>query len=76
MDGHSHSSPAKADIVVLWHAGGMTCTCRTHGPDRTESCLVVAGAIVERQVFGDVEVAAHFALDKMHVYDGLPQRRS
>lgn len=73
MDGHSHGSPATND-VVLWHSGGMTCTCCTHGPDRTEICLVVAGAIVERQVFADAGAASQFAIDKTHVYEGLPQR--
>jgi len=72
MDSPSRHLPVEA--VVLWRSGGMTCTCRSYSPDRTEICLVVAGAIVERQIFTDAAVASQFAIDKMHVYDGLPQR--
>ena len=45
MDRTTHPThPAEA--VVLWRRGGMTCTCRTHSPDRIEIRLLVVGVVV------------------------------
>jgi hypothetical protein len=65
-----------AEPVVLWRRGAMTCTCRTHSPDRVEIRLVVVGAVVHRQFFSDPDAASQFAIDKMHAYESLPPARS
>jgi hypothetical protein len=71
MDGTPRAThPAEA--VVLWRSGGMTCTCRTHSPDRVEIRLVVGGVVVHSQFFSDTDAASQFAIDKMRAYEGAP----
>ena len=71
MDGTTRTRhPAEA--VVLWRRGGMTCTCRTHSPDRIEIRLVVVGMVVHCQSFSDTDAASQFAIEKMRAYDGAP----
>jgi hypothetical protein len=69
MDGTPRTTHP-AEVVVLWRRGGMTCTCRTHSPDRVEIRLVVVGVVVHSQSFSDTDAASQFAIEKMHAYDG------
>ena len=71
MDGTPRATHL-AEAVVLWRRGGMTCTCRTHSPDRVEIRLVVVGVVVHSQCFSDTDAASQFAIDKMRAYDGAP----
>jgi hypothetical protein len=50
----------------------MTCTCRTHSPDRIEIRLLVVGVVVHYQFFSDTDAASQFAIEKMRAYDGAP----
>jgi hypothetical protein len=75
MDGTPLTN-TRPEAVVLWHCGGLTCTCRAHAPDHVEIRLVLAGVVVESHFFSDTDDASTFAIDKMHAYDGLPSARS
>jgi hypothetical protein len=61
-----------AEAVVLWRRDSMTCTCRTHSPDRIEIRLLVVGVVVHRQIFSDTDAASQFAIEKMRAYDAAP----
>jgi len=71
MDGTARSRHL-AEAVVLWRRGSMTCTCRTHSPDRIEIRLQVVGVVVHCQFFSDTDAASQFAIEKMRAYDPPP----
>jgi hypothetical protein len=66
-----HQPPQAVTLppVVLWKSEALTCTCVTYAADRVEVRLIVAGVLIERASFSDIESASQFALDKMHAYN-------
>jgi hypothetical protein len=57
--------------VILWKTDAITCACLHHAPDQIEVFLVVAGVVIQTEVFSDPDAATKYSLAKMRAYNAV-----
>ena len=60
---------ARSGRVLLWEKPPVACHCLTRDDGQVEVTLTSCDLDIYREVFGEFEDAARFAVDKMHAYD-------
>jgi len=55
--------------TLLWESKGVSCSCLIVAIDHIEISMTMDGTFLHRVTFTDPEVAAQYAIDKMHAYN-------